>query len=77
MHKIDVSLEAISTGLADKPWCPGSHLSLADIAVGGALDYMSFRFPQVDWRARHANLAKLADKLAARASFADTRPPGT
>jgi glutathione S-transferase len=77
MHKIDVSLDAISTGLADKPWCTGIHLSLADIAVGCALDYMSFRFPQVDWRARHANLAKLADKLAARASFADTRPPGT
>jgi glutathione S-transferase len=77
MHKIDVSLDAISTGLADKPWCTGIHLSLADIAVGCALDYMSFRFPQIDWRARHANLAKLADKLAARASFADTRPPGT
>jgi glutathione S-transferase len=77
MHKIDVSLDAVSTGLADKPWCTGIHLSLADIAVGCALDYMSFRFPQVDWRARHANLAKLADKLAARASFADTRPPGT
>ncbi len=77
MHKIDVSLDAISTGLADKPWCTGIHLSLADIAVGCALDYLTFRFPQIDWRARHANLAKLADKLAARASFADTRPPGT
>lgn len=77
MHKIDVSLDAISTGLADKPWCSGIHLSLADIAVGCALDYLSFRFPQIDWRARHANLAKLADKLATRASFADTRPPGT
>jgi glutathione S-transferase len=77
MHKIDVSLDAVSTGLADKPWCTGIHLSLADIAVGCALDYMSFRFPQVAWREKHANLAKLADKLATRASFADTRPPGT
>ena len=77
MHKIDVSLDAISTGLADKPWCTGIHLSLADIAVGCALDYLSFRFPQISWRERHANLARLATKLAARASFADTRPPGT
>ena len=77
MHKIDVSLDAISTGLADKPWCTGIHLSLADIAVGCALDYLSFRFPQITWRERHANLARLATKLAARASFADTRPPGT
>ena len=76
MHKIEVSLDAVSTGLADKPWCTGIHLSLADIAVGCALDYMSFRFPQIAWREKHANLGRLADKLAARPSFADTRPPG-
>ncbi len=75
MHKIDASLDAVSTGLADKPWCAGIHLSLADIAVGCALDYLAFRFPQIGWRDQHANLARLADKLAARASFADTRPP--
>ncbi len=73
--KIDACLEAISTGLADKPWCaPGNHLSLADIAVGCALGYLSFRFPQIEWR-HHANLARLADKLDARPSFIDTRPP--
>ncbi|HEY9240113.1 MAG TPA: glutathione S-transferase N-terminal domain-containing protein, partial [Burkholderiaceae bacterium] len=76
LQKIDVSLEAVSTGLADKPWCTGIHLSLADIAVGCALDYLTFRFPAIGWRARHANLARLADKLATRPSFADTRPPG-
>jgi glutathione S-transferase len=77
LHKIDASLDAVSTGLADKPWCAGIHLSLADIAVGCALDYLTFRFPQIVWRDKHANLARLADKLATRASFADTRPPGT
>ena len=76
MQKIDASLDAVSTGLADKPWCAGIHLSLADIAVGCALDYLRFRFPQIAWRDKHANLARLADKLAARASFIDTRPPG-
>ena len=75
LHKVDVSIDAISTGLADKPWCAGIHLSLADIAVGCALGYLSFRFPQIDWRGRHANLARLADKLDARASFIDTLPP--
>ena len=50
-------------------------MSLADIAVGCALGYLDFRFPQIDWRARHANLAKLSDKLEARQSFQDTRPP--
>ena len=74
-RKIDASLEAISTGLADKPWCaPGNHLSLADIAVGCALGYLAFRFPQIEGR-KHANLARLADKLEVRQSFIDTRPP--
>ena len=75
LHKVDVSVDAISTGLADKPWCAGIHLSLADIAVGCALGYLGFRFPQIDWRGRHANLARLADKLDARQSFVDTLPP--
>jgi glutathione S-transferase len=75
MHKIDASLTAVSTGLADKPYCTGIHLSLADIAVGCALGYLAYRFPDIDWRGDHKNLARLADKLEARQSFIDTRPP--
>ena len=75
MHKVTASVAAISTGLADKPWCLGIHLSLADIAVGCALGYLDFRFPKVYWRGPHPNLAKLADKLATRPSFIDTLPP--
>ena len=72
MSKIDASLAAMSTGLADKPWCTGIHMTLADIAVGCALGYLEFRFPQIAWRER-PNLARLADKLNARQSFIDTR----
>jgi glutathione S-transferase len=75
LHKVQASLSAISKGLGDKPWCSGIHLSLADIAVGCALGYLSFRFPQIDWRDTHENLAKLAEKLDARQSFIDTVPP--
>jgi glutathione S-transferase len=75
MRKIDASLTAVSTGLADKPYCTGIPLSLADIAVGCALGYLQFRFPSIAWRTEHANLARLADKLEARQSFIDTRPP--
>jgi glutathione S-transferase len=75
MKKIDASLAAMSKGLGDKAWCSGIHMSLADIAVGCALGYLEFRFPQIGWRSRHLNLAKLADKLFARQSFVDTRPP--
>ncbi|HET9977287.1 MAG TPA: glutathione S-transferase N-terminal domain-containing protein [Burkholderiaceae bacterium] len=75
MTRIDAALAAMSRGLADKPFCAGIHLSLADIAVGCALGYLDFRFAKIDWRARHANLAKLAEKLGQRQSFIDTRPP--
>lgn len=74
MGKIDTSLKAMARGLAEKPYCFGIHMSLADIAVGCALGYLDFRFPQIAWRAEHANLVKLQDKLMARASFADTAP---
>jgi glutathione S-transferase len=75
LGKVDASLAAISSGLAERPWCTGIHMSLADIAVGCALAYVEFRFPDIAWRAQHANLARLADKLNARQSFIDTRPP--
>lgn len=74
MAKVDAALVAMARGLGDKPFCSGIHLSLSDLAVGCALGYLSFRFPQLEWRTTHPNLARLADKLALRQSFADTRP---
>jgi glutathione S-transferase len=74
LGKIDACLKALSRGLADKPFCTGIHLSLADIAVGCALGYLDYRFPEIAWRADHTNLAKLQDKLMLRPSFADTIP---
>jgi glutathione S-transferase len=49
-------------------------LSLADVALGVALGYLDFRFPQLAWREQYPNLVKLQDKLMLRASFLDTRP---
>ena len=72
--KISASLEAMSRGLADKPFCSGTHFSLADVAVGCALGYLDFRFPQMAWREAHPNLVRLQDKLMQRASFTDTAP---
>jgi glutathione S-transferase len=44
--------------------------------VGCALGYLDFRFPQIDWRGTHPNLAKWHEKLATRPSYIDTAPPG-
>ena len=74
MLKIHAAVKAMSTGLGDKPFCTGIHLTLADVAVGCALGYLDFRFPQIDWRSDHPNLQRLLEKLAQRPSFADTQP---
>jgi glutathione S-transferase len=74
MGKITAAVNAMSTGLGDKPFCAGIHLTLADIAVGCALGYLDFRFPQIDWRTDNPNLQRLYEKLAQRPSFADTQP---
>jgi glutathione S-transferase len=64
----------MSKGLGDKPFCSGIHFSLSDIAVGCALGYLEFRFPEIEWRNAYPNLAKLHDKLVQRQSFIDTAP---
>ncbi|NKE69048.1 glutathione S-transferase [Ramlibacter sp. RBP-2] len=72
--KVNASVKAMSQGLGDKPYCAGIYLSLADIAVGCALGYLDFRFPDIDWRGSYPNLAKLQDKLMQRQSFIDSKP---
>ena len=74
LGKVDASLKALSQGLGDKPFCSGIHLSLSDIAVGCALGWLEFRFPEIAWRAEYPNLGRLLDKLMLRPSFAQTRP---
>ena len=62
-------LEAMSEELGEKAWCGGENFSLADIAAGCAIHYLSFRFPEIEWYRAHPNLAHLADKLSERPSF--------
>jgi glutathione S-transferase len=77
MAKIERGLAVMSRDLGDKTWCTGNAFTLADIACGVALGYIDFRHDAYDWRVLHANLAKLAAKLAERPSFADTVPHET
>ncbi len=69
------ALKAMSLGLGDRPHYHGVHLTLADIAVGVALGYLDFRFPAIDWRSIHPNLARLHERLSQRPSFQETLPP--
>lgn len=74
MDKVNAGLKAMSNGLGDASFCTGIHLTLADISVACTLGWLSFRFPEIEWRDDYANLAKLFDKLSDRPSFKDTQP---
>jgi glutathione S-transferase len=74
LKKVHDGLDAMEKGLDSRAYCMGIHLSLADIAVGCALSYLDFRFPQLDWRQAHPQLAGLMERLSQRQSFIDTHP---
>lgn len=74
MAKVSAGLKAMSAGLAETPFCAGNHYTLADVALGCTLGYLSFRFSEIDWRGDYPNLEKLFDKLSERSSFKDTVP---
>ena len=71
---IERSLEVLSEQLGERNYCFGNHLSLADIATACALDYLSFRFPELDWGHAHPNLARLIERLQQRPAFAESMP---
>jgi glutathione S-transferase len=74
MGKVNAGLKAMSAGFVETPFCAGNHYTLADVAVGCTLGWLSFRFPEIDWRGDYPNLEKLFDKLSERPSFKDTVP---
>lgn len=75
LAKVQRGLDAMQTQAASaQPFLTGLHLSLADIAVVTALDWLAFRFPETNWLADRPALAALCEKVAARPSFAETLP---
>ncbi|CAG2151849.1 putative GST-like protein YibF [compost metagenome] len=73
--KIDAALAAMASGLGERPWCTGIHFTLADVAVGCALAYLDFRFPNIGWREQYPNLVAFQEKIEKRQSFIDTALP--
>ena len=52
----------------------GDGNGYAELCIVIACEYLDLRFPDIDWRGDHPNLARLYEKLSARQSFIDTRP---
>lgn len=73
-RKIEGGVAELARLLGDKEYFVSGRFTLADIAAGSALGYISLRLADFDWRARHANLARYFDALSQRPSFCDTIP---
>lgn len=74
MGKVHAGLAVMSDNLGETPFCRGIHYTLADVAVGCCLGWLSFRFPDIAWRDDYSNLSRLFDKLSERQSFKDSVP---
>jgi glutathione S-transferase len=74
MGKVHAGLKTMAADLGETPYCAGNQFTLADVATGCALGWLSFRFPEITWRDDYPNLARLFDKVSERPSFKDTAP---
>jgi glutathione S-transferase len=74
MAKVAACVDAMSAELAEREYCVGNALSLADIAVGCALGYLKLRYADIAWESGFPNLARLYKKMMARAAFKATDP---
>lgn len=72
--KVRAVIKDIATRLEGKAFCVERQFSVADIAVICALEWLSFRFPELPWKADYPELAVWMDKISARQSLQDTYP---
>ena len=74
LNKVGRGVKAAAHQLGDNKWCESNSYTLADIALGCALGYLDFRFPEIEWRASFTSLADFADRLGKRPAFTETAP---
>ena len=70
---------AAALRFADEHYKKGKYLvnnslTIADISLGVALEYIDFRYPH-DWRSLYPNLDRWLKEHSSSPSFSETRPP--
>jgi glutathione S-transferase len=72
--KVVNGLAVLNKDISKKKWCVNETFSLADIAIGCMLGYVSLRLKSLDWQSQYPSLAKQYTILSKRPSFKDTAP---
>ena len=73
--RIHRAVVAAEQRFAGDSFLVSKRLSLADLMMGVAMQYIDFRYAH-DWRSRAPKLARWHAGITARKSFLDTLPPG-
>lgn len=73
-RKVDGALRELDRTVGDSVYAWGDRFTMADIACGALLGFLSVRWPHNPWRAAYPHLASYSDRLEERPSFAATRP---
>ena len=71
-------MEKVNSALSDferraAAW--GGRVDVGVIAVGCALGYLDFRYPDIGWREKSPSLGRWYEEFGARESMVKTRPP--
>jgi glutathione S-transferase len=78
LHAYALKIEAVLAALeAEAPALQASPFDLGLIAIGCALSYLDYRFPDIAWRDGHPALAAWHRRFAARPSVARSQPDET
>ena len=73
-RKLDGALTELDRVIGEREFAYGNAFTLADVASGTLLRYLTVRWPDNPWRSRYPQLAAYSDRLEERPSFATTRP---
>jgi glutathione S-transferase len=77
ISKVQVSLQYLSYSIGISEYCYLNQFTIADIAIGCALDWLDFRLPEITWRTDYPNLDVYFSRLSLRPSFLLTDPRKT
>src|SRR3569833_1881837 len=72
--KVAAALRFAAQHYSGGDYLVGASFSIADVALGVALEYIDLRYAH-DWRSQYPQLAAWLRPIAQRAAFIDTAPP--
>lgn len=73
MRKVQGGLKALNNFVDDKHYIFEDRLTLADIAIGSVLGFLTVRVI-LDWQSQYPKLVAYSERLEQLQSFKDTKP---